>query len=306
MYRPPNYDLQQTRDLIECLNVLCDIDHVVTICGDFNFREIDWAQIIDISTLLLCASEFASFVVNNGFTQLIKQPTRKNKILDLLMVNDAEAIYDVTVLQPFSTSDHCALSWRTWFPQVAQVVGDSGYDFKRANYAILSNYFQNIDWLQLFTRVPQNDVEGIWQIFKSIVIQAIVLHVPRRVIHAKVANRYPSYIQRAIRLKRTLWRNRYYAGGRVRYTIQARKCKRLIKRYYANKERHLLSGKSPTAFYKHVNAKLYSSHSVAPLRVNGQVLTKDEDKVQAFNTYFCSVFTAPSSIVISLPTNNTQ
>ena len=108
MYRPPNYDLQQTRDLTECLNVLCDIDHVVTICGDFNFREINWAQIIDISTLRLYASEFASFVVNNGFTQLIKQPTRTNKIIDLLMVNDAVAIYDVTVLQPFSTSDHCA------------------------------------------------------------------------------------------------------------------------------------------------------------------------------------------------------
>ena len=213
VYRPPNYDLQQTKDLTECLYVLCDMDHVVTICGDLNFREIDWAKIIYISTLPLCASEFASFVVNNGFTQLIKQPTHKNKILDLIMVNDAVAIYDVTVLQPFSTSDHCALSWRTWFPQVAQVVGDSGYDFKRANYAILSNYFQNSDWLQLFTRVPPNDVEGIWQIFKSIVTQAIVLHVPRRVIHAKVANRYPPYIQRAIRLKRTLWRNRYYAGG---------------------------------------------------------------------------------------------
>ena len=77
------------------------------------------------------------------------------------MVNDAVAIYDVTVQQPFSTSNHCALSWRTWFSQVARVVGDPGYDFKRANHAMLSNFFLNIDWLQLFTRVPPNDVEGI-------------------------------------------------------------------------------------------------------------------------------------------------
>ena len=230
VYIPPNYDLLQTRDLTECLNVLCDIDHVVTICGDFNFREIDWAQIINISTLPLCASEFASFVANNGFTQLIKQPTRKNEILDLLTVNESVAIYDVTVLQPFSSSDYCALAWRTWFPQVTQVVGDPGYDFKRANYAMLSNYFLNVDWLLLFTQVPLNDVEVIWQILKSIVTLAVVLHVPRRVIHAKVANRYPPYIQHAIRLKRTLWRNRHYAGGQVRYTIQTRKCKRLIKR----------------------------------------------------------------------------
>ena len=132
-----------------------------------------------------------------------------------------------------------------------------------------------------------------------------MLHVPRHAIHAKIANRYPHYIQRAIRLKRTLWRNRHYADGRVQYTIQARKLKRLIKRNYSNKERHLLGGKSLTAFYKHVNARLYSSHGVTPLRVNGQVLTKNKDKVQAFNIYFCSVYTAPSSIFISLPTNNT-
>ena len=113
----------------------------MTICGDFNFREIDWVQNIDISTSPSGASEFASFVANNGFTQLIKQPTRKNKILDLLMVNDAVAIYDVTVLQPVSTSENCVLSWRTWFPPEAQAVSDLGYYFKRANYAVLSNYF---------------------------------------------------------------------------------------------------------------------------------------------------------------------
>ena len=44
------------------------------------------------------------------------------------MVNNAVAIYDVTVLQHFSTSDQCTLSWHALFPQVARNVGDFGYD----------------------------------------------------------------------------------------------------------------------------------------------------------------------------------
>ena len=70
-------------------------------------------------------------------------------------------------------------------------------------------------------------------------------------------------------------------------------CKRLIKRYLANKKRHLLNSKSLASFYKHVNAKLSSSRGVAPLRVNNIVLVDDEEKVQAFNNYFSSVFTRP-------------
>ena len=47
-------------------------------------------------------------------------------------------------------------------------------------------------------------------------------------------------------------------------------------------------------------------HGVAPLRVNSQVLTKDEDNIHAFNVYFCSVFTTLSSIVISLSANKSH
>ena len=66
-------------------------------------------------------------------------------------------------------------------------------------------------------RVPPNDVDGIWKIFKSIVVEAIALHIPWRVINAKVANRYLPYTQRAIRPKRTLRRNRSLRGRSGRY-----------------------------------------------------------------------------------------
>ena len=49
---------------------------------------------------------FASFVVDNDLLQLINERTRAPNVLDLLFVNDALAVYNVSVASSFSTSDH--------------------------------------------------------------------------------------------------------------------------------------------------------------------------------------------------------
>ena len=41
VYRPPSYYAKLTCDLINCLNFLCNVNFIVTICGDFNFPNID-------------------------------------------------------------------------------------------------------------------------------------------------------------------------------------------------------------------------------------------------------------------------
>ena len=293
-YRPPTYNVQQTQELFDYTNNLCDVNCVVTICGDFNFPNINWAKSIDVSVLSLHDSMLANFVLNTGLSQLVNLPTRESNILDLLMVSDPLAVFDVDVQQPFSTSDHGVVSWRTWFPGNDPCNAYDKYlDFKHANYAGLAEHLSSVNWLQLFTCIPPNNVEGIWQIIKSVIIKAIALYVHRRVACSKPIQRYPLHIQRAIKRKRALWRLRRCAGGSARYAVQAHMCKRLIKRYLANKERHLLNSKSLASLYKHVNAKLSSSRGVAPLRVNNIELVDDEEKAQAFNNYFSSVFTRP-------------
>lgn len=54
------------------------------------------------------------FKVTYGLSQLLIQPTHSSNALDLLFVNNPLLLFDVTIQSPFSTSDHNALSWRTW------------------------------------------------------------------------------------------------------------------------------------------------------------------------------------------------
>ena len=57
----------------------------MTICGDFNFLNIDWTTDIDISTMPLHAVDFAHFIVHNGLSQLFKESTLASNLLDLLI-----------------------------------------------------------------------------------------------------------------------------------------------------------------------------------------------------------------------------
>lgn len=70
---------------------------------------------------------------------------------------------------------------------------------------------------------------------------------------------------------------------------------RLICRRHATIERHLLSNNSSSTFYKHVNKKFVSSHTLPPLYISaGILLTSNARKTFVINEYFASVFTHDS------------
>ena len=118
--------------------------------------------------------------------------------------------------------------WNTWFPLIQSNLNFTSHDFKRADFNMISQFLGSIDWLKLFIRVPPNDVNGLWLIFKSVIMQAIALHVPKRTHSRKHTPHYPLYIQRAIKCKLFLWRKRQLTGGKARYVMQAYKCKQLV------------------------------------------------------------------------------
>jgi len=50
-----------------------------------------------------------NFSVNNGFIQLVNEATRNDNILDILLVNEPNTVFDVQVDLPFGGSDHCCV-----------------------------------------------------------------------------------------------------------------------------------------------------------------------------------------------------
>ena len=77
--------------------------------GDFNLRNIDWSSPCIVG--LHPENIFASFVIENGLTQLVNEYTREQAIIDLMFTDCNDSVVDVMICEPFSTSDHSM----TWF-----------------------------------------------------------------------------------------------------------------------------------------------------------------------------------------------
>ena len=79
---------------------------------------------------------------------------------------------------------------------------------KRADFNMISQSLDSIEWVNLYISVPPNNVNGLRLIFKSFIMQAIALLVPKPTHSRKHTPHYPLYIQRAIKCKLFLWRKR--------------------------------------------------------------------------------------------------
>ena len=114
VYRPPRYTVQQTESNTICSNFFCNVFYVVTKCEDFTMLKIDLINGYDLAYLPALETRSATFVIDNGLHQLVREPRRGTKTLDLLMTNDPIAISFVSVTCPFSISDHRCVKWCVW------------------------------------------------------------------------------------------------------------------------------------------------------------------------------------------------
>ena len=109
----------------------------------------------------LHAVDFAHFIVHNGVGQLVKEKTFASNFLDLLLVSDSLAVYNVSVGSPFSTSDPCIITWNTWFPLIQSNLSFTRHDFKRADLNMISQSLGSIERVNLFISISPNDIKGI-------------------------------------------------------------------------------------------------------------------------------------------------
>ena len=61
---------------------------------------------------------FLHFCVKHGLSQLVTEPTHDSKILDVLQASKPICICDVSVLPPFSNSDHKQVAFKILFVSV--------------------------------------------------------------------------------------------------------------------------------------------------------------------------------------------
>ena len=110
IYRPPEHNVQLMNSICLYIESCCKDNKTLIVIGDLNCGNIDWVN----HTVKGDESQvhFYNTVIGLGFTQFIDLPTRGDNILDVLLVNDPQLISNISIDEPFSTSDHATVNFK--------------------------------------------------------------------------------------------------------------------------------------------------------------------------------------------------
>ena len=267
------------------------------IVGDFNCPDINWKS---SSTPIRGASyQLYHFVTANCFSQSVDKPTRGNSLDDLVFINQPMLLSELNVDPPFSSSDHCVVSFTLAADDSEQ---DSlkptscRYLWKQGDYRAMSEYLNSYDWSNVLS--VNFTPDDIWSVFCNVLYDAINLYVPKIVVRNSLCKRrvtkYPSRIRKLLVRKRCLWKQQRRApendGISARYKRIARECREAIRSYESSQEANIIDSQNIGAFYKFVNSRLRNA-GAAPvlLSQNGSYISNDDEKADRFNCYFNSV-----------------
>lgn len=319
VYRPPASDTDSSaiadmEHLINCLQSLSDVDSTVIITGDFNLPKIDWSDPVIMPDVDNCSSLFTVFTKQFVFEQLVTEVTRPSttkdsagSLIDLVLCNDSFAVNNVSVVAPFSTSDHCAVRFDLCCFSTPPVFSNyeqcfNKYNFQRADWSSINNALSLVNWADIFA--PCDNCDELSYVFYSTIDDCINRFVPRYLSRGKRQKaRYPPSVNKLFRKKLTAWK--LYKKFRTtallsKFKLISSQCRKAVYQSSLKYEQNIIDSSNIGKFFRYANSKLKAKTSVGSLRMpDGQVTCNPADKVELLSQYFSSKFSVDNGCLPS-------
>ena len=289
VYRPPQQNQAFDERLYDTLSALVLEDPIV-ICGDFNCA-VDW----DHGGFEGESGRVVDFANDNFLTQMVKQPTRGDNILDLIFASDDDLVRHVEVDECLGRSDHrmvfSSISFQT---NPAAAVMKTKLNLRRADF----NKFRRL--LRELPLETPGSTDAMWTGFRTrfMAVQSDCIPVKRVGGSSKENPKWFSQdIGRAIRRRKELnaLQRQTPTDETLRELIaQRRLVKRLVRQAKVAEERRvaLACKTNPKEFYQYVSSRKGTKASLGPLKKDdGTVTTSNLEVANEFNNYFARVFT---------------
>lgn len=180
VYNPPNVSCMS--NIVECLCKYTDATGLTIITGDFNCPGINWTNLTAPNDAT--QGELLNFSLLNGFSQLVREPTRMKNTLDLIFVNEPISVCDIDVKQPFSSSDHSQISFSVFVDNrdtadcTELTSCQQMYDWGKGDYESMSQFLMSVNWYDILAY--NLTVDSLWSAFYDILSTAVSLYVPKK------------------------------------------------------------------------------------------------------------------------------
>ena len=296
-YRPHVSDVTSITDLRKSLDQIGNtINKHILIAGDFNLPGINWEQnsLTDSCPYAENHRQLINFIDDFGLCQLVKNPTRGENILDLMLVNNMSFVNRVETLP--GLSDHDAVftefDLRPFRPRqpsrkIPVYERADWLGFKNHMLVVINNMINS-----------QENPEALWTQFKSGILSGIEKFIPHK--NTKQYNSKPwiSKKTRALISKRdklyTAMRKTNSRDLKRRFKQIKREIQKTIRRSYWDHIDEKLTSDDPQSnnkrFWSYVKNQKQDRCGISVLKVNGKIVNNNVTMANALNDQFNSVF----------------
>lgn len=273
----------------------------VIIIGDFNFPEINWADVKIIGSI----HPFINCIQDSFLDQVIDKPSREKNYLDLVLTSDRNFVQNVIVGEPFSTSDHQTICFDLVVEKVDQQVKIVSYNYFKTNYEMVRENAKLRQWELIDESV---DIDKNWTFFKKELLELrenFILKQRSRINKCKWVTKE---VIRCRRAKKKAW-NKYVRAGKNQqlYNVYRSKLRESVKVNNMAKENFETklannAKNDSKSFFSYIRNKQRSKDKVGHMKDNqGCVVSEDEHKATLLNNYFSSVFTVEDNTYVPDP-----
>ena len=301
-YRAPN-SLQINDEAFYLLINKVSTEEVV-IMGDFNFPALDWGRPESIDD----SHPFIECLSNNFLTQLVEEPTRAKNFLDLVLCSDPSLVENISVGEPFETSDHQLVTFSLTTKEFSRKHTKHFYNYFKADYDEIRQYARSKNWdadLSIIT------ADEIWTKLQGDLIEIRDKFVPLSKPKPSKCKWATRRVKRLREAKKRAWLN-YIKSGKDNklYEIYKEKLRKSVQENNRAKivfEKNLADNikKDSKSFYAYVRSKQRSKVRVGPLKDStGNIVSDSRAIADLLNSYFSSVFTIENVSLIPNPTSN--
>ena len=314
VYRPPNYstDAHEYAGLLtDCFKTYTVKNGSNVVTGDFNLPNINWNS-------LHCPDEHIhklvfNFVISHGFAQIVNFPTRELNTLDLVFTDDDCLITDVKSCPPLGLSDHSSVQLTLTVFSVDSVKSTDTNDalhhhhrylWRRGDYENMACYLASVDWYSVICHYPS--AECMWKSFVDLLWSAVRLFVPldsrmhdvtKRINKPTKSRSLRKCAIRKLRLWNQIQKHPHNLKLRSDYRECVHKWRHILRCEQANKEQRIVDANNVGMFYRFVNNRITNRTCIGAVMDNGEIITDNLDKANAFNSYFSTAGISDNGVV---------
>jgi len=303
VYRSPSSTQDNNAQLFRMIEEMSRAKQVV-LCGDFNFKEIDWRRMVVAGNEAHPASLFVACLEDNFLTQHVEECTRKREgqdesLLDLVISSDDDQVMNLEYWAPIGKSDHVVLCYNVRRGDVEVYKEKKGRNYYKGDYVEMRREISMVDWEDVFMNL---DVEEAWQTLEDVLSTNIERYVPESNQNSTRRKKWVNRESESVVKEKHKAHQKYmnnktqenwnaYKTARNKATVMSRKAR-------SEFELKLVSDfkDNPKPFWGYVKSQGKVKKGIAPLLKNdGTIATEAEDKANTLNSFFAGVFTRERS-----------